>query len=161
MGDVNNRSEVRDFLISRRGKVTPEQVGLAAHPGTRRVPGLRRSEAAQLAGVSVEYYTQLERGNLGGASKSVLDAVARALLLDEAEQAHLFDLARAAQPGAAAASETVGTAANQPQPPASPPPAAGRCRWRTSPAPGRTTSTAAGVALRSVTPRSSPRRSAG
>jgi transcriptional regulator with XRE-family HTH domain len=98
---MNNRSEVRDFLISRRGKVTPEQVGLAPHPGARRVPGLRRSEAAQLAGVSVEYYTQLERGNLGGASESVLEAVARALLLDEAERAHLFDLARAAQPGAA------------------------------------------------------------
>jgi transcriptional regulator with XRE-family HTH domain len=98
---MNNRSEVREFLISRRGKVTPEQVGLAAHPGTRRVPGLRRSEAAQLAGVSVEYYTQLERGNLGGASESVLKAVARALLLDEAERAHLFDLARAAQPGVA------------------------------------------------------------
>ncbi|MEU4427953.1 helix-turn-helix transcriptional regulator [Actinoplanes sp. NPDC024001] len=98
---MNNRSEVRDFLISRRGKVTPEQVGLAAHPGVRRVPGLRRSEAAQLAGVSVEYYTQLERGNLSGASESVLEAVARALLLDDAERAHLFDLARAAQPGGA------------------------------------------------------------
>jgi hypothetical protein len=56
---MNNRSEVRDFLISRRGKVTPEQVGLVAHPGTRGVPGLRRSETAQLAGVPVEHYTQL------------------------------------------------------------------------------------------------------
>jgi hypothetical protein len=66
VGCMNNRSEEREFLISRRGKVTPERVGLAAHPGTRRVPGLRRSEVAQFAGVSVEYYTQLERGNLGG-----------------------------------------------------------------------------------------------
>jgi transcriptional regulator with XRE-family HTH domain len=60
------------------------------------VKGLRRGEVAQLAGVSVEYYPRLERGNLQGASESVLDAVARALLLDEAERAHLFDLARAA-----------------------------------------------------------------
>ncbi|MFF3380451.1 helix-turn-helix transcriptional regulator [Streptomyces sp. NPDC002680] len=95
---MDNRSEVRDFLVSRRGKVTPEQVGLAASSGTRprRVTGLRRSEVAQLAGVSVEYYTQMERGNVGGASESVLDAVGRALLLNEAERAHLFDLARAA-----------------------------------------------------------------
>ncbi|MET9474547.1 helix-turn-helix transcriptional regulator [Streptomyces sp. NPDC002922] len=98
---MNNRSEVRDFLISRRGKVTPEQVGLVDHGGTRRVPGLRRSEVADLAGVSVEYYTQLERGNVRGASESVLDAVARALRLDEAERAHLFDLARAANSGTA------------------------------------------------------------
>ena len=98
---MDNRSEVRDFLISRRGKVTPEQVGLAAGGGARRVAGLRRSEVAQLAGVSVEYYTQLERGSIRGASQSVLDAVARALLLDEAERTHLFDLARAAQSGAA------------------------------------------------------------
>ncbi|KPI31820.1 helix-turn-helix domain protein, partial [Actinobacteria bacterium OV320] len=101
MKDMNNRSEVRDFLISRRGKVTPEQVGLVDHGGTRRVPGLRRSEVADLAGVSVEYYTQLERGNVRGASESVLDAVARALLLDEAERAHLFDLVRAANSGTA------------------------------------------------------------
>ncbi|GAA4725824.1 helix-turn-helix transcriptional regulator [Phytohabitans rumicis] len=93
---MDNRSEVRDFLVTRRGKVTPEQAGLAAHGGTRRVSGLRRGEVAQLAGVSVEYYTQLERGNIRGASDSVLDALARALQLDEAERAHLFDLARAA-----------------------------------------------------------------
>lgn len=93
---MDSRSEVRDFLVSRRGRVTPEQVGLADHGGTRRVPGLRRSEVAQLAGVSVEYYTQLERGSVRGASESVLEAVARALRLDEAERAHLFDLARAA-----------------------------------------------------------------
>ncbi|MEV6654153.1 helix-turn-helix transcriptional regulator [Streptomyces sp. NPDC051219] len=98
---MDNRSEVREFLVSRRGKVTPDQVGLAAHGGTRRVPGLRRSEVAELAGVSVEYYTQLERGSLRGASESVLDAVARALRLNEDERAHLFDLARAANAGAA------------------------------------------------------------
>jgi transcriptional regulator with XRE-family HTH domain len=98
---MDNRSEVREFLVSRRGKVTPEQVGLSTHGGSRRVPGLRRSEVAELAGVSVEYYTQLERGTVRGASESVLDAVARALLLDEAERAHLFDLARAANAGAA------------------------------------------------------------
>ncbi|MCT9137621.1 helix-turn-helix transcriptional regulator [Streptomyces violarus] len=98
---MDNRSEVREFLVSRRGKVTPEQVGLATHSGSRRVPGLRRSEVAELAGVSVDYYTQLERGNVRGASESVLDAVARALQLDEAERAHLFDLARTANAGAA------------------------------------------------------------
>jgi transcriptional regulator with XRE-family HTH domain len=93
---VDNRSEVREFLTSRRARVTPEQVGLPTFGGGRRVKGLRRGEVAQLAGVSVEYYTRLERGNLQGASESVLDAVARALLLDEAERTHLFDLARAA-----------------------------------------------------------------
>ncbi len=93
---MDKRSEVRDFLVSRRAKVTPEQAGLPPSGGSRRVEGLRRSEVAQLAGVSVEYYTQLERGNLGGASESVLEAVARALHLDEAERTYLFDLARAA-----------------------------------------------------------------
>ena len=96
MGDrVDNRSEVREFLTSRRARVTPEQVGLPT-TGGRRVEGLRRTEVAGLAGVSVEYYTRLERGNLQGASESVLDALARALQLDEAERAHLFDLARSA-----------------------------------------------------------------
>ncbi len=66
--------------------------------GERRVPGLRREEVAVLAGVSVDYYTRLERGNLGGASDSVLEALVRALQLDEAERAHLYDLARASQP---------------------------------------------------------------
>lgn len=97
---MDKRGEVRDFLVSRRSKVTPEQVGLAATGGVRRVTGLRRSEVAQLAGLSVEYYIQLERGSVGGASESVLDAVARALLLDEAERAYLFDLARVANAGA-------------------------------------------------------------
>jgi transcriptional regulator with XRE-family HTH domain len=97
MGErVDNRVEVREFLISRRARVTPEQAGLPTFGGSRRVKGLRRGEVAQLAGVSVEYYTRLERGNLQGVSESVLDAVARALRLDDAERAHLFDLARAA-----------------------------------------------------------------
>jgi len=95
---MDNRDEVRAFLSSRRAKITPEQAGLANYSRSRRVPGLRRSEVADLAGVSVEYYSQLERGNLSGASGSVLDALARALSLDEAERAHLLDLARAAGP---------------------------------------------------------------
>src|SRR3984885_14600819 len=95
---MDNRDEVKTFLSSRRAKITPEQAGLSSYHRNRRVPGLRRSEVADLAGVSVEYYAQLERGNLAGASDSVLDALARALHLDEAEQAHLADLARAAGP---------------------------------------------------------------
>ena len=96
---MDNRSEVRDFLASRRARITPEQAGLPLFGGNRRVPGLRREEVALLAGVSVDYYTRLERGNLNGASDSVLEALARALQLDEAERAHLLDLARAAAPG--------------------------------------------------------------
>jgi transcriptional regulator with XRE-family HTH domain len=95
---MDNRAEIKAFLSSRRAKITPVQAGLDAYARNRRVPGLRRSEVADLAGVSVEYYAQLERGNLGGVSDSVLEALARALQLDEAEQAHLFDLARAAGP---------------------------------------------------------------
>jgi len=93
---MDNRAEVKAFLSSRRAKITPEQSGLSAYARNRRVPGLRRSEVADLAGVSVEYYAQLERGNLSGVSDSVLDALARALQLDEAERAHLGDLARTA-----------------------------------------------------------------
>jgi transcriptional regulator with XRE-family HTH domain len=94
---VDTRSEIREFLTSRRAKITPDQVGLTAY-GPRRVPGLRREEVAVLAGVSVPYYTRLERGDLSGVSESVLEALARALQLDDAERAHLFDLARAAGP---------------------------------------------------------------
>src|SRR4029079_6518791 len=83
-------------LTSRRARITPEQAGLPVYGANRRVKGLRREEVAMLAGVSVDYYTRLERGNLAGASETVLVALARALQLDEAEQAHLFDLARAA-----------------------------------------------------------------
>lgn len=94
---MDNRAQVREFPTSRRANVTPEQVGLPT--GTnRRVAGLRRSEVATLAGVSVEYYTRLERGGISGASPEVLSALARALLLDDAERAHLFDLAHAASP---------------------------------------------------------------
>ena len=92
---VDNRTEVREFLLSRRAKITPQQAGLP-DAGQRRVPGLRRGEVATLAGVSVEYYAKLERGSLGGVSPSVLDALARALQLDDAERAHLFHLAHAA-----------------------------------------------------------------
>jgi len=93
---VDSRAEIRDFLTSRRARITPERAGLPVFGGHRRVAGLRREEVALLAGVSVDYYTRLERGNLSGVSDSVLEAVARALQLDEAERAHLFDLARAA-----------------------------------------------------------------
>jgi hypothetical protein len=96
---VDRTSDVAEFLTSRRAKVTPEQAGLPSY-GKRRVPGLRREEVASLAGVSVEYYKRLERGNLSGVSDMVLEALARALQLDDAERAHLFDLARAAGPGA-------------------------------------------------------------
>ncbi|GAA1441533.1 helix-turn-helix transcriptional regulator [Leifsonia poae] len=88
--------DVREFLTSRRAKITPEQAGLPAYGGNRRVKGLRREEVAMLAGMSVDYYTRLERGNLSGASDSVLEALSRALQLDDAETAHLYDLARAA-----------------------------------------------------------------
>jgi transcriptional regulator with XRE-family HTH domain len=92
---MDNRSEARDFLTTRRARVTPAQVELPGGPG-RRVPGLRRAEVAMLAGVSVEYYSRLERGDLGGVSEAVLEAIGGALLLDEAERSHLTDLARAA-----------------------------------------------------------------
>ena len=95
---VETKTEIREFLTSRRGRITPEQAGLPTY-GARRVPGLRREEVAVLAGVSIQYYTRLERGDMSGASEGVLEALARALQLDDAERAHLFDLARAAQPG--------------------------------------------------------------
>ena len=98
---MDNRSQIREFLTSRRAKITPEDAGLPAY-GNRRVTGLRRSEVAILAGVSVEYYTRLERGNLGGVSDSVLDALARALRLDDTERAHLDNLAHAANISGAA-----------------------------------------------------------
>jgi len=97
---VDNRAEVRDFLTSRRARITPEQAGLGLYGTNRRVAGLRREEVALLAGVSTDYYTRLERGNLTGVSESVLEALATALKLDESERTHLFDLARAANTGA-------------------------------------------------------------
>ena len=90
-------TETREFLTSRRARITPQPAGLSWYSDNRRVPGLRREEVATLAGMSVDYYTRLERGNLSGVSEPVLGALARALQLDDAERAHLFDLARAAQ----------------------------------------------------------------
>lgn len=92
---MDNRAEVREFLTTRRARLTPADVGLP-DVGARRVPGLRRGEVAALAGVSVEYFTRLERGSLAGVSASVLDSIARALQLDDAERTHLFHLAQAA-----------------------------------------------------------------
>jgi transcriptional regulator with XRE-family HTH domain len=97
---VDNRTEVREFLSTRRAKLTPDKAGVPLYGQRRRVPGLRREEVAQLAGLSTDYYTRLEKGNLRGASDSVLEAIARALQLDDGEHAHLFDLARAARAGA-------------------------------------------------------------
>lgn len=96
MGGVDTRIDIREFLISRRAKIAPEQAGLPAYGKRRRVAGLRREEAAMLAGISVEYYTRLERGNASGVSEDVLEGIARALQLDEAERSHLFDLVRTA-----------------------------------------------------------------
>ncbi|MCJ1674594.1 MULTISPECIES: helix-turn-helix transcriptional regulator [unclassified Rathayibacter] len=93
---MDHRVEVREFLATRRGRITPEQAGVEPTGGRRRVAGLRRDEVARLAGMSVDYYTRLERGNLSGVSDSVLDAISRALQLDQAEHDHLHDLARTA-----------------------------------------------------------------
>src|SRR6185437_7798962 len=94
---VNPADELAEFLTSRRASVTPQEAGLPAY-GPRRVEGLRREEVASLAGVSVDYYRRLERGNAAGVSDAVLEALARALRLDDAERAHLHDLARAVSP---------------------------------------------------------------
>src|ERR1700686_4207252 len=93
LAGVDSRNDIREFLATRRARITPQQAGLATYGGRRRVPGLGREEGEQLAGGSVGYYNRLERGTLGGVSDSVLDAIARALQLDEAEHAHLCDLA--------------------------------------------------------------------
>lgn len=87
MGRPDHRAEVRESLSSRRARITPDQAGLPAYGGNRRVAGLRREEVVLLAGVSIDHYVRLERGNLSGTSASVLDAVSRALQLDEAERA--------------------------------------------------------------------------
>lgn len=94
MAESDHRAEIREFLRTRRERITPEQAGLPAYGGNRRVKGLRREEVAMLAGVSVDYYIRMERGNLGGASEGVLDALTRALHLDDAERDHLLALAR-------------------------------------------------------------------
>jgi transcriptional regulator with XRE-family HTH domain len=94
---VDSTHDIAEFLTCRRARVTPEQAELPTW-GPRRVKGLRREEVASRAGVSAEYYRRLERGKVSGVSDSVLEALARALQLDDAERAHLFDLARAANP---------------------------------------------------------------
>jgi len=94
---VDTKKEIQEFLTSRRAAITPEQAGVPSY-GPRRVPGLRHEEVAVLAGVSVPYYTRLERGDVRGVSEGVLEALAGALQLDDAERAHLFDLARSAHP---------------------------------------------------------------
>ena len=96
---MNSNDGVREFLVSRRAKLSPTQAGLAHYGANRRVAGLRREEVAMLAGISAEYYTRLERGNTNGVSDDVLEGIARALQLDDAERAHLFDLVRAASIG--------------------------------------------------------------
>ena len=93
---MDNRAEIRDFLASRRARLTPQAAGLPAYGAHRRVPGLRREEVAMLAGVSSDYYVRLERGNLAGVSDPVLESIAAALQLSDAERQHLQDLARAA-----------------------------------------------------------------
>lgn len=97
MDSPTNRDDIRDFLVSRRARIAPEQVGLPAG-SRRRVPGLRREEVAVLSGVSTEWYTRLEKGHITGVSEEVLAAVARALELNDDERAYLFDLAKAARP---------------------------------------------------------------
>lgn len=94
MATIDPRHEVREFLSSRRARISPQQAGLPAYGGNRRVKGLRREEVAMLAGVSIDYYVRMERGNLAGASDGVLDSLASALQLDEAEREHLYALAR-------------------------------------------------------------------
>ena len=91
---VDLRTEIRQFLRSRRARIAPQAAGLPLHTGTRRVEGLRREEVAVLAGISIEYYVRIERGNIAGTSERVLDALATALQLDDAERDHLFGLAR-------------------------------------------------------------------
>lgn len=86
--------ELREFLRSRRARLTPDDAGVAPVPGHRRVPGLRREEVSRLAGVSVDYYVRLEQGRARSVSADVLEALARALQLDDAERSHLFDLAK-------------------------------------------------------------------
>lgn len=102
------RDDIQQFLTGMRARLTPEQAGVVLFGGERRVPGLRREEVAQLAGVSTAYYTRMERGDLRGVSESVLRALARALHMDDAETQHLFDLARASSAGRTATSRTRG-----------------------------------------------------
>lgn len=111
---MDTKAQVQEFLTTRRAKLTPREAGLPEMGGQRRVAGLRREEVAMLSGVSVDYYVRLERGNLAGVSESVLEALSRALQLDEAEHAHLLDLAHAANASPAARRRTP---ANRVRPP--------------------------------------------
>lgn len=97
---MDTPTDIREFLTSRRARRSPQEAGLPDFGGRRRVPGLRREEVALLAGMSVEYYVRLERGNAKGVSEAVLEGVSRALNLDESERSHLYDLVRAANDGA-------------------------------------------------------------
>jgi transcriptional regulator with XRE-family HTH domain len=93
MSDIGSaKTEIRDFLVSRRARITPEMAGLPAYGTNRRVKGLRREEVAMLAGISAEYYTRLERGNVTGASASVISGVTDALQLDDVEREHFARL---------------------------------------------------------------------
>jgi transcriptional regulator with XRE-family HTH domain len=112
---MDQRSQIQEFLVSRRARISPEAAGLPVSGRKRRVPGLRREEVAALAGLSVDYYIRLERGGLTNASDEVLRAIARALRLDAAEQAHLVDLARAAKSSAAEVSRAAAPTAIAPQ----------------------------------------------
>jgi len=112
---MDQRAQIQEFLASRRARISPQSAGLPVAGRKRRVPGLRREEVAALAGLSVDYYIRLERGALVNASDSVLQAIARALRLDPAEQAHLADLARATRPAAAAHARRAAPAAIAPQ----------------------------------------------
>ena len=96
---LDGQDDIGAFLASRRAKLSPQEAGLPDFGGRRRVPGLRREEVALIAGMSAEYYKRLERGNASGVSDAVIDGVSRALQLDEAEHAHLYDLVRAANAG--------------------------------------------------------------
>src|SRR4051812_24352131 len=96
---MTTAANIREFLITRRSRLTPAEAGLPDFGGRRRVPGLRREEVALLAGMSVEYYVRLERGNAKGVSEAVLEGISRALQFDDAERTHLYDLVRAANEG--------------------------------------------------------------
>src|SRR4051795_3703466 len=145
---MDNRNDIREFLTSRRERLTPQEVGLPDFGGRRRVKGLRREEVALLAGMSTEYYVRLERGNGTGVSEAVLNGISRALRLDEAEHAHLYDPVRAANQG------------GEPAPPRGPPrpPRPARepgCRARPPPRP---LTPAAGPAERAAADRHDARR---
>ncbi|UYG16225.1 helix-turn-helix domain-containing protein [Brachybacterium huguangmaarense] len=113
---MTSNDDVREFLVSRRAQITPARAGLPDLDEERRVPGLRREEVAALAGVSVGYYTRLERGHLAGASESVLGAIARALQLTEIEREYLFGLARSGTTATPSATRASAPAAPTPAP---------------------------------------------